>query len=46
MNKMREMKNLKLFKVNNDIVCIVVINLYEVIDKGLDSVEFIENVLI
>ena len=42
-NKMREMKNLKSLKVNNDIARIAAINLYEATDKGSDSVEFTEN---
>ena len=44
-NKMREMKNLKSLKVNNDIARIAAINLYEATDKGSDSVEFTENAL-
>ena len=42
---MREMKNLKSLKVNNDIARIAAINLYEATDKGSDSVEFTENAL-
>lgn len=42
---MREMKNLKSLKVNNDIARIAAINLYEATDKGSNSVEFTENAL-
>ena len=41
-NKMREMKNLKSLKVNNDIARIAAINLYEATDKETaDGCKFI-----